>query len=44
MYDLSLAYDKLSDEKDALSYALKANQNKYQVPVDYLSRLQKSSR
>lgn len=43
MYDLSLAYDKLSDEKDALEYALKANQNKFQVPVDYLNRLQKSA-
>jgi protein O-mannosyl-transferase len=42
MYDLSLAYDRLSDEKDALSYALRANQNKYQVPVAYLNKLQKS--
>jgi protein O-mannosyl-transferase len=41
MYDLSVAYDKLGDEKDALNYALKANQNKFQVPVDYLNRLQK---
>jgi len=43
MYNLSMAYDKLSDEKDALDYALKAVQNKVQVPADYLSRLQKSS-
>jgi tetratricopeptide (TPR) repeat protein len=44
MYYLSVAYDKLSDEKDALDYALKANQNKIQVPADYLARLQKSAR
>jgi len=42
MYYLSLAYDKLSDKKDALSYAVKASQNKVQVPADYITRLQKS--
>ncbi len=42
MYDLSLAYDRLSNEKDALSYALKANQNKYQVPPAYIEKIQKS--
>jgi tetratricopeptide (TPR) repeat protein len=41
MYDLSLAYDKLGDEKDALDYAVKANLNKYQVPAVYLTKLQK---
>ncbi len=41
MYYLSVAYDRLSDEQDALNYALKANQNKYTVPADYLGRLQK---
>lgn len=43
MYDLSLAYDKLSDEANALKYANLANQNKYQVPADYLNRLMKQA-
>ncbi len=43
MYNLSVAYDKLSDERDALAYAQKAAQNKFTVPADYLNRLQKSA-
>lgn len=43
MYNLSVAYDKLADEKDALDYATKATQNKVQVPAEYLTRLQKST-
>jgi protein O-mannosyl-transferase len=42
MYDLSLAYNKLGDNTNAFDYAEKANQNKFQVPADYLNRLQKS--
>lgn len=43
MYNLSLAYDKVGDEKDALEYAIKATQNKIQVPAEYLTRLEKSA-
>jgi len=43
MYDLSQAYDKLGDNANALASAQKANQNGFQVPVDYMNRLQKSS-
>ena len=44
MYDLSVCYDKLHHDSEALKYAMLANQNKFQVPVDYLNRLQKSAR
>jgi protein O-mannosyl-transferase len=44
MLDLSLAYDKLKDEANALKYALMAQQNKAVVPVDYLNRLQKGAK
>ncbi len=41
MYDLSQAYLKLGDNSNALNYATKANQNGFQVPVDYMKKLQK---
>lgn len=44
MYNLSQAYNLLSDYKDALRYATKATQNNIQVPAEYMSKLQKEAR
>lgn len=40
-YDLSLAYNRLGDFHNALNYALKAKQNGYNVPANYLNDLQR---
>jgi tetratricopeptide (TPR) repeat protein len=44
LYNLSVAYDKIADYKNALDYALKAKQAGAKVPDEYLNRIQKAAK